>query len=105
MSNAAQGYNIYQGTAPGAVSSTAVQQNVTGTSTTVSGLQFAQSYVFAIAAVSSSGISALSSQAEVTIAPAPPTGLKVTSAGAGALSLTWTASSGAGTYNIFEAKT
>src|ERR1022692_680550 len=90
---------------PGAVSSTPVQQNVTGTSATISGLQFAQSYVFAIAAVSSSGVSALSSQAEVTIAPAAPTGLKVTASGAGSLGLTWMASSGAGDYNIFQATT
>ncbi len=38
-------------------------------------------------------------------APAAPTGLKVTAAGAGSLSLAWTASKWADTYNVFEATT
>jgi subtilase family serine protease len=37
-----------------------------------------------------------------TIVPAAPTGLKVSAAGAGVLSLTWTASRGANTYDVFE---
>jgi subtilase family serine protease len=102
--NATQGYDIYQGTAPGAVSSTPVQLNVTGTTATITGLQFGQSYVFAIAAVSSTAVSALSGQVSVTIVPAAPAGLMVSANGAGALSLTWAASTGAeGTYDIFEA--
>ena len=37
--------------------------------------------------------------------PAPPTGLKVASGGAGVLTLTWTASQGAASYQIFDATT
>jgi fibronectin type 3 domain-containing protein len=97
------GYNIYQGTAPGTASSSPIQQNVTGTSAVVSNLQFGQSYVFAIAAVSASGTSPMSSPAVVTIVPGAPSGVQVSAAGAGSLSVVWTASSGAKTYNVFEA--
>jgi subtilase family serine protease len=98
-------FNVYQGTAPGPVSSSSVQGNVTGTSTTVSGLQFGQEYVFAIAAVSSSGvISPRSNTVDVTTVPAAPAGVTVAapSATAGSLNLAWTASTGATSYNIFE---
>jgi subtilase family serine protease len=101
-------YDVYQGTAPGPVSSTPVQQNVTGTSTTVSGLQFGQEYAFAITAVSATGvISPRSNTVDVTIVPAAPTGLSVTapSATAGSLSLAWTPSTGASSYNVFEGTT
>jgi subtilase family serine protease len=106
--SAASGYDIYQGMATGPVSSTPVQQNVTGTSTTVTGLQFGQQYVFAITAVSSSGvISPRSSTVDVTTVPAAPTGVTVTapSATAGSLNLAWTASAGATSYNLFEGTT
>jgi subtilase family serine protease len=98
---ASSGYDIYQGKAPGAVSPTPIKQNVTGTSAVISGLQFGQSYVFAISAVSSTGTSGVSSAVNVTIVPAAPTGVKVSAAGLGSLSLSWTASSGANTYNVF----
>jgi subtilase family serine protease len=101
-SSATQGYDIYEGTAPGAVSATPVQRNVMGTTATITGLAFSQSYVFAVAAVSSTAVSPASSQVQVTIVPAAPTGLTVTAPAAGTLSLSWTAS-GQGTYNIFEA--
>jgi subtilase family serine protease len=101
----AASFNVYQGTAPGPVSSSAVQANVTGTSTTVSGLQSGQEYVFAIAAASSSGvISARSNSVDVTTVPAAPAGVTVAapSATAGSLNLAWTASTGATSYKIFE---
>jgi subtilase family serine protease len=104
----ATSYDVYQGTAPGPVSSTPVKQNVTGTSTTVSGLQFGQEYVFAITAVSATGvISPRSNNVDVTTVPAAPTGVTVaaSSATAGSLSLAWTASTGASSYNIFEGTT
>jgi fibronectin type 3 domain-containing protein len=103
--NATQGYDIYEGTASGGLSLTPVQQKVTGTSTTITGLPFGQSYVFAIAAVSAGGVSPASSQVQVTIVPAPPTGLKVVVSANNTLSLNWTASNGANDYNIFEGTT
>ena len=100
--NATQGYDIYQGTFPGTVSATPVQQNVTGTSATVSGLQFGQSYLFAIAAVSSNGVLSRSAPVLATVVPAAPIGLKFSSSSAGAITLVWTASSGATSYNLFD---
>jgi subtilase family serine protease len=100
---ATSGYDVYEGLAPGTVASAPVQQNVTGTSTTISGLELGQSYVFAVAAVSSIGISPQSDTAVVTILPAVPTGLTVAAAGTGLLTLTWAASSGASSYDVFGA--
>jgi subtilase family serine protease len=97
--SATVGYDIYQGLTPGAVSLTPIQRNVTGTSTTVSGLQLGQSYEFAIAAVSSIGVSPVSSPAQVTLAPAAPAGLNVSSAGEGAVTLTWIADIGSVVYS------
>jgi fibronectin type 3 domain-containing protein len=71
----------------------------------VSGLQFGQAYVFAIAAVSSSGvISPRSNTVDLTTVPAAPTGLTAAapSASSGSLNLAWTGSTGADSYSIFE---
>ena len=96
------GYDIYQGTAPSTVSSSPILQNVTGTAATISNLQFGQNYAFAIAAVSASGTSPKSSPAVVTIVPAAPSGVQVSAAGTGSLSIGWTPSNGAKSYSIFE---
>jgi subtilase family serine protease len=102
-SAATLGYDIYQGTAPSTVSTSPIQQNVTGTSAMVSNLQFGQSYAFAIAAVSSSGTSPKSNPAVITIIPAAPSGVQVSAADAGSLSVGWAPSSGAKSYSVFEA--
>jgi subtilase family serine protease len=104
----AASYDVYQGVAPGSVSSSPVQTHMTGTSTTVSGLQFGQEYVFSIAAVSSSGvISPRSNSVEVTTVPAAPSAVSVAALGttAGSLNLGWNASTGATSYSIFEGTT
>jgi len=102
----AASFDVYQGTAPGAVSASAVQANVTGTSTAVSGLQFGQEYVFAITGVSSAGvISPRSNTVDVTTVPAAPTGVTVTAPGTTSLNLAWTASAGATSYSLFEGTT
>ena len=103
--SSATSYDVYQGTAPGSVSSSPTQAEVTGTSTTVSGLQFGQEYLFAIAAVSSTGvISPRSNTVDVTTVPAAPAGVSVAALGttAGSLNLAWNASAGATSYSIFE---
>jgi subtilase family serine protease len=104
----AASFNAYQGMAPGPVSSSAVRTGITGTSTTVSGLQFGQEYVFAVTGVSSNGVvSPRSNSVDVTIVPAAPSGVTATapSGSAGALNLAWTASAGAASYNLFEGMT
>jgi subtilase family serine protease len=99
---ATHGFDVYQGTAPGQESSTPVQQEITGTTTTVTGLQAGLTYDFKIAAVTTFGLSPFSNEASATLAPSAPTGLAAAAAGAGALMLTWTASPGATSYNLFE---
>jgi fibronectin type 3 domain-containing protein len=73
----------------------------TGTSATVGSLSYGQTYYFTIAAVSSLGTSAWSNEVSVTTLAAVPTGLTA-SAGNGTVSLSWTASTGAATYNVYQ---
>ncbi len=100
--SATGGFDVYQGTSSGQESSTPVQQNVSGTTAMVSGLQAGQVYYFEIAAVTALGVSPLSNEAQATLAPAAPTGLAAAAAGAGSLKLTWSASSGATSYSLLE---
>lgn len=97
----AANYNVYQATQSGQEGATPVQSAVSGTSTTISGLQFAQTYYFTIAATAALGSSAQSTEAQATIVPAAPTGLTATAANASA-TLTWTASNGATGYNVYQ---
>jgi hypothetical protein len=84
------------------VSSTPVQQNVQSTTADISGLQFGQTYAFAVAAVTSNGISPRSIPVDVTIVPAAPTGLTTTSPSAGTLVISWGKSSGANDYGVYQ---
>jgi hypothetical protein len=97
----ASSFNVYQGTASGQEGATPVQTGATGTSTTMTGLQNGQSYVFTIAAVSAVGMSGRSNEAQATIVPAAPTGLSA-SAGNASVMLTWTAATGATSYNVYQ---
>jgi subtilase family serine protease len=94
-------YNVYQASASGQEGTTPVQTAVAGTSTTVSGLQFATDYYFTIAAVAAIGTSAQSGEVHTMTVPAAPTGLSATAGNASA-SLTWTAVTGAASYNIYQ---
>jgi fibronectin type 3 domain-containing protein len=100
--SATGGFDVYQGASSGQESSTPVQQNVSGTTAMVTGLSAGLTYYFKIAAVTVLGVSPLSNEAQATLAPAAPTGLAAAAAGAGSLTLTWTASTGATSYNLFE---
>jgi hypothetical protein len=97
----ATSFNVYQATATGKEGSTPAQSAVTGSSVTVSGLQFATDYYFTIAAVAAIGTSAQSGEVHTMTVPAAPTGLSAT-AGNATASLTWTAVTGAASYNIYQ---
>jgi fibronectin type 3 domain-containing protein len=99
--SATGGFDLYQGTSAGQESSAPVQQNLSGTTATVSGLQAGTTYYFKVAAVTALGVSSLSNEAQATLVPAAPTGLGAAAAGAGAMTLTWTASAGATSYSVF----
>ncbi|HYL01534.1 MAG TPA: protease pro-enzyme activation domain-containing protein [Steroidobacteraceae bacterium] len=97
----AASYDIYQASQSGQEGSAPVQSAVSGTSTTVSGLQPAQTYYFTIAAQAALGTSAQSGEVRATTVPAAPTGLTA-AAGNASATLSWTAASGATGYNIYQ---
>jgi uncharacterized protein len=82
---------------------------VTGTSTTITGLTDTTTYDFSVAAVNAVGAGPESAEVSATpaaasTAPAAPTGLTAT-AGNAEVTLTWTASSGAAAYDVYEGTT
>jgi subtilase family serine protease len=97
----ATSFNVYEGTQSGQEGTTPVQTGATGTSATVSGLQFGQTYFFTIAAESVIGASGHSNEAHATIVPAAPTAVSAM-AGNAAVTLSWSASSGATSYRIYQ---
>jgi len=105
-SSGATSYNIYQGTTSGGESSTPIATGVTAASYLAAGLTNGDEYYFKVAAVNSAGISAESNEAAVTplAPPAPPSGLTAAAEGS-QVALSWTASSGATSYNIYQGVT
>ncbi len=95
-------YNVKRGTTTGGPYTTV--SSPTATNFTDTGLTNGTTYFYVVTAVNSTGESANSVQASATPvaptqAPAAPTGLTAT-AGTAQVSLTWTASSGATSYNV-----
>ncbi len=102
----ASSFNVYQGTATGQEGATAVQTGLTANTATISGLQNAQTYYFEVAAASTYGVSANSNEASAMTVPSAPTGVTVASQNvAGSLTVSWTATTGAGSYNVFQGTT
>jgi fibronectin type 3 domain-containing protein len=99
----AASYNVYEGTTSGEENTTPIATGVTLTSYTVTGLTNGTPYYFEVAAVNALGAGAVSNEATVTPVglPAAPTGLAATIAD-GQSVLTWTASIGAASYNVYE---
>ncbi len=103
-SSGATSYNVYRGTASGGESATAIATGITTTSYTNTGLTNGTAYYYKVAALNSYGTSAQSTEVSSTPAsgvPAAPTGLTAT-AGNAQVSLSWTASSGATSYNVYR---
>jgi fibronectin type 3 domain-containing protein len=106
-SSGATSYNVYRGTTAGGESATAIASGITSSSYSDTGLTDGTAYYYKVAAVNSEGTSGLSNEASATpepAAPAAPTGLTAT-AGNASVSLTWTASSGATSYNVYRGTT
>jgi outer membrane protein assembly factor BamB len=105
----ATSYNLYMGTAARAEASTPVQTGITGLSTIVPGLDSATTYYYVVRAQTPSGLSSASNEASATPAPPPPPPPPVPAApanlsavaGANQVNLSWTASTGAASYNIY----
>lgn len=108
-SSGATSYNLYRGTTAGGESTTPVATGITATSYTNTGLTNGATYYYKVKAVNSSGASAYSNEASATPTapagvPAAPTGLSAT-AGNTQVNLTWTASSGATSYEVYRGTT
>jgi fibronectin type 3 domain-containing protein len=106
-SGGASTYNVYRGTTAGGEATAPVASGITVQSYSDSGLTNNIKYYYKVAAVNAGGTSALSTEASATpepAVPAAPTGLTAT-AGSASVALTWTASSGASTYNVYRGTT
>jgi len=107
-SSGATSYNVYRGTTAGGESATAIATGITTASYTNTGLTNGTAYYYKVKAVNSAGSSGYSNEANATpsapTAPAAPTGLSAT-AGNAQVSLSWTASSGATSYNVYRGTT
>jgi predicted phage tail protein len=110
--SAITGYNVYEGTSPGAEAGTPVNTSpITGTSYTVRGLTNGTTYYFTVKAVNAAGSSAASNEASATPATVPgaPTGLGATR-GNTTVALSWKVplSNGGSAitgYNVYEGTT
>lgn len=101
VATGATSYNIYYGTTPGISTSSTQIAGVTSphTFTGTAGTK----YYFVVTAVGPGGESAISSEVSGTLPPDAPTGVNLTAGGAGSgqISVGWTASAGAASYNIY----
>ncbi len=103
-SSGATSYNVYRGTTSDGEGTTPIATGITTTSFTNTGLTKGQTYFFKVAAVNAGGTSALSNEASTQLdvsAPLSPTGLTATPGRRRAM-LSWTASSGATSYNVYR---
>jgi fibronectin type 3 domain-containing protein len=106
-STGATSYNVYRGTSPGGEGGTAIASGIAGTTYTNTGLANGTIYYYKVAAVNSAGTSPQSNELSATPQAAPPptpTGLTATP-GNGSVSLSWNASVGAATYNVYRSTT
>jgi outer membrane protein assembly factor BamB len=102
-------YNVYLGAASDTENITPVLTGITGTSATVpaasANLTLGTNYFFQVKAQSAAGISAPSAEAAAAaLEPAAPASLAGT-AGVGSAQLTWSASPGAQSYNVYAGGT
>nr|WP_246070607.1 glycoside hydrolase family 6 protein [Paenibacillus kobensis] len=107
-SSGATSYNVKRATTSGGAYTT-VATGVTGTTYTNTGLTNGTTYYYVVSAVNSAGESSNSAQASATpqatvTVPAAPASLTAT-AGDAQVALTWTASSGATSYNVKRSTT
>jgi fibronectin type 3 domain-containing protein len=99
----AASYNVYRSTA---LNGTYVKINaaaVGSNSFTNTGLSAGETYYYKVTAVDAGGESTQSNAAFVTLKPSVPTGLSSTANSPNSITITWTAVSGAASYNIYRA--
>ena len=100
-------YNVYRGITAGGESGTAIVTGLTAASYSDTTVTNGTKYYYKVAASNTAGTGAQSAEASATPeppAPAAPTGLTAT-AGNASVTLNWTASSGATSYNVYRGTT
>ncbi|HYV35366.1 MAG TPA: fibronectin type III domain-containing protein, partial [Gemmataceae bacterium] len=104
----ATSYNVYRGITPNGEAATPVASGITGTTFTNSGLSNGVTFFFKVTAVGASGESQPSAEVFATPQPpaiaAPPTN-PIATPGNTQIVLSWTASTGATTYNVYRSLT
>jgi fibronectin type 3 domain-containing protein len=104
-SSGAASYNLYRSTTNGGTYAK-VASGIVSTNTTDTGLTNGTTYYYVVTAVNTNGESGYSSQASATPqAPPPPPANLSAGAGNGQVSLAWTASLGAASYNLYRSTT
>jgi fibronectin type 3 domain-containing protein len=101
-SNGATSYNIYRSMSPGGGGSTPYQVGLTGTSFTDVALPSGATFYYQVTAVDAGGESGKSNETSATLIPIPPAGVTA-QGGPGRVILSWAASSGATSYNVYRA--
>ena len=99
----ATSYNIYYGTAAGVTTTSGSKMVNAATPQVITGLTNGTPYFFVVTAVNAGGESGVSSEVSATPvppAPAKPAGI-VASGGDGQVTVSWTAVTGATSYNIY----
>jgi len=97
----ATSYDIYRGSTSGGESPHPIATGIAGTTFVNTGLTNGTTYYYRLRAKSATGAGMYSSEVSATPQPAAPTGLTAT-AGNTQITLAWTASAGAASYNIYR---
>ncbi|MGO8670174.1 MAG: glycosyl hydrolase, partial [Capsulimonadaceae bacterium] len=103
-STGATSYNLYRSTASGGEGATAYKTGIASPSYTDTGLTNGTTYFYKVAAVNTAGTSGQSTEVSATPTagvPPAPTGLGATPGNA-QVALSWTASTGATSYNVYR---
>ena len=99
----ATSYNVYIGTSSGGEATSPTVSGVTGTSTAVTGLANGVEYFSIVKALRSGESSTASNEASATPAAlTAPTGLVPSGSTETSITLSWTASPGASSYNLYQ---
>ena len=97
----ATSYNVYRGTSAGGEGTTAYETGVTGTSFSDTGLSPGSTYYYFVTAVNGAGESGHSSETSATTVPTAPGNLVATASGT-TIGLSWSAATGATSYNVYR---
>jgi len=94
-------YNVYRGTAPGQEGARPIATGIGTAAYTDTRVSSGATYYYTLKAVNTTGTGDVSNEARATVPPAAPTNLNANGSDSQVV-LTWTASSGATSFNIYR---